>query len=190
VSSQALPTSHSSPWPARLAALTVGLAVLALLGLFVWGLGRRGTVGQMPVATRPAPDFELALFGQGGGQGGPWRLSVQAGRPVVLNFWASWCLPCEDEAAVLESVARRYRDRVTFVGVDVQDTEPNARAFLQRYQVSYPNGPDPSGEISIAYGMSGVPETYFIGRNQQIARKWAGPLDEPRLVQFLNELLS
>jgi cytochrome c biogenesis protein CcmG/thiol:disulfide interchange protein DsbE len=166
------------------------LAVLALLGLFVWGLGRRGTVGQVPVATRPAPDFELVLFGQAGSQNGSWRLSSLAGKPVVVNFWASWCLPCEDEAAVLESVARRYRDQVTFVGVDVQDTEQNARGFLQRYQVSYANGPDPSGEVSIAYGMSGVPETYFIGRDQMIIRKWAGPLDEPKLVQFLDELLS
>ena len=179
----------STPWTPRIAALTVGLAVVLLLGLFVWGLGRRGTVGQVPVSSRPAPDFELALFGQPGSPGGVWRLGEQGGRPVVVNFWASWCIPCEDEAPVLERVARRYADRVAFVGVDVQDGEGQARAFLARYGVTYPNGPDPSGQISVDYGMSGVPESYFIGRDGRIARKWAGPLDEARLVAFVEELL-
>ena len=190
MSSQAVHApAQSSPWPARLAALGVGLAVVALLGLFIWGLGRRGTVGSVQVAVRQAPDFELALFGQPGSLSGNWRLSEQAGRPVVVNFWASWCLPCEDEAPVLERLARRYRERVAFVGVDVQDTDANARAFLDRYRVTYPNGADRSGEISIDYGMSGVPETYFISRDGRVVRKWAGPLDEPRLVPVVEELL-
>jgi cytochrome c biogenesis protein CcmG/thiol:disulfide interchange protein DsbE len=187
LSSQAAPAIPSSPWAPRLAALIVGLAVVALLGLFVWGLGRRGTVGQVPVAVRTAPDFELALFGQPGGPSGRWRLSEQ-GRPAVVNFWASWCIPCEDEAPVLEQVARRYRDRVAFVGIDVQDSDASARAFLERFRVTYPNGQDPDGAISIDYGMSGVPESYFISRDGRIVRKWAGPLDEGRLVMFLEEL--
>jgi cytochrome c biogenesis protein CcmG/thiol:disulfide interchange protein DsbE len=186
-SSQAAPTT--SPWAPRLAALVVGLAVVALLGLFLWGLGRRGAVGQMPVSVRPAPDFEVQLFGQPGGPSGPWRLSALPNQPAVVNFWASWCVPCEDEAPVLEALARRYQGRVAFVGVDVQDTDANARAFLDRYKVAYANGPDPGGEISIAYGMSGVPETYFVSRDGKIVRKWAGPLEEAQLVSFLDELL-
>ena len=181
--------SASSPWAPRAAALTVGLVVVLLLGLFVWGLGRRGTVGQVPVSARPAPDFEIALFGQPGSAAGSWKLSAQPARPVVVNFWASWCLPCEDEAPVLERVARRYADRVAFVGIDVQDSDGPARAFLSRYAVTYPNGPDPSGQISVDYGMSGVPESYFITRDRRIVRKWAGPLDEARLVAFVEELL-
>jgi cytochrome c biogenesis protein CcmG/thiol:disulfide interchange protein DsbE len=178
-----------SPWVPRLAALTAGLGVVALLALLVWGLGRVGTVGQVPVANREAPSFELSLFGQPGSSGGVWRLGAAAGRPVVLNFWASWCLPCEEEAPVLERLAGRYAGRVEFVGVAVQDTEAASRGFLQRFRVTYPNGPDPSGEISIAYGMSGVPETYFIDRNGRIARKWAGPLDEAKLTAYVDELL-
>jgi cytochrome c biogenesis protein CcmG/thiol:disulfide interchange protein DsbE len=162
---------------------------VALLGLFVWGLGRRGTVGPVSITTRPAPEFELVLFDQQSGAGGRWRLSDQLDRPVVVNFWASWCIPCEDEAPVLEQAARRYRDRVAFVGVDVQDSDDNARAFLRRFGVTYPNGPDPGGEISIDYGMSGVPETYFISGDRKIVRKWAGPLDEARLTAFVEELL-
>jgi cytochrome c biogenesis protein CcmG/thiol:disulfide interchange protein DsbE len=180
--------SAASPWPARLTALAVGLAVVALLGLFVWGLGRRGTTGAVPVAVRPAPPISIGLFGQPGSPGGSWTLADQR-RPVVVNFWASWCLPCEEEAPVLERLSRRYRDRVSFLGVDIQDSDAAAREFLSRFSVSYPNGPDPSGEISIAYGMSGVPETYFVTASGQIVRKWAGPLDEARLVDFVEQLL-
>jgi cytochrome c biogenesis protein CcmG/thiol:disulfide interchange protein DsbE len=108
---------------------------------------------------------------------------------VVVNFWASWCIPCEDEAPVLEQLSRRYSGRVAFVGVDVQDSDNDARAFLARYGISYPNGPDSGGAISIDYGMSGVPETYFVGPDQRIARKWAGPLDETRLTSFVEDLL-
>lgn len=178
-----------SPWAPRIAALTVALGVVLLLGLFIWGLGRRGSVGQVAVSSRPAPEFSVSLFGQGGSPAGPWKLSDQSGRPVLVNFWASWCIPCEDEAPVLERVAARYRDRVSFVGVDVQDTEAAARDFLGRFRISYPNGPDPSGQISVDYGMSGVPESYFLDRDHRIVRKWAGPLDETQLVAFLEELL-
>ena len=86
-------------------------------------------------------------------------------------------------------MARQYRDKVAFIGVDVQDTDTNAREFLNRYRVTYPNGPDLNGEISIGYGMSGVPESYFISKDRKIRRKWAGPLDEARLVAFAEELL-
>jgi len=179
----------TSPWAPRLAAMLVGLVVVALLGLFVWGLGRQNSVGQIPIAARRAPDFEIALFGQQGSEAGRWRLSAFSGRPVVVNFWASWCIPCEAEAPALERAARRYRDRVALVGVDVRDSEPNARAFLDRFNVRYPNGPDPNGEISIDNGMSGGPESYFVSRDGRIVRKWAGPLDEARLVAFLEDLL-
>ncbi len=106
----------------------------------------------------------------------------------MVNFWASWCIPCEDEAAALERAARRYGDRVQFIGVNVQDTDANARAFLRRFGVTYPNGRDASGEIAVEYGMSGVPETYFVDRNGALVRKWQGPLDDGRLRGFLDEL--
>ena len=179
----------ANPWAPRLAALVVGLGVAMLLALFFWGINYRDSVGSVAVATRPAPDFSLTLFGQPGSSSGLWRLTDQGGRPVVVNFWASWCIPCEDEAPLLEAIARRYQARVSFIGVDVLDTEPNARGFLDRFRITYPNGADSSGEVSIAYGMSGVPETYFIGPDGRIARKWAGPLDEARLTSFLEDLL-
>ena len=177
-----------SPWPARASALLVGLVVVALLVLFVWALGRGGTTGLVATRTRPAPDFELALLSRPAGGAERWRLGDVA-QPMLVNFWASWCIPCEDEAPVLEQASRRFRGRVAIVGVDVQDDEQSARAFLERYRVTYPNGQDRTGEVSIAYGMSGVPESYFIDRDHRIVRKWAGPLDDSRLGQFVEELL-
>jgi cytochrome c biogenesis protein CcmG/thiol:disulfide interchange protein DsbE len=167
-------------------ALVVGLTLLALLALMIWGIGKRaaGTVGSVPVASRPAPLFSLPLF-----DGGQFDLAAARGKPVLINFWASWCIPCEEEAAVLEQGSRAYRDRVVFVGVNVQDTEPLARDFLRRFGVTYPNGRDASGAIAVDYGMSGVPETYFVDRDGRIARKWQGALDEARLRTFLDELL-
>ena len=174
-----------NPWVARSFALGAALAIVLFFGLLVWGLGKRaaGTVGDAPIQTRPAPAFSVPLF-----EGGTFQLAEQRGTPVLINFWASWCIPCEDEAPALERAARRYGDRVRFIGVNVQDTDANARAFLRRFGVTYPNGRDASGEVAVEYGMSGVPETYFVDRNGALVRKWQGPLDDERLRQFLDEL--
>lgn len=171
---------------ARIIALVVGLVIVALIGLMVWGIGKRaaGTTGSVPVSTRPAPSFTLPLF-----EGGQFDLAASRGTPVLINFWASWCIPCEQEAPALEQASKMYKDRVAFIGVNVQDTDPLARGFLRRFGVTYPNGRDASGAIAVDYGMSGVPETYFVDRNGQLVRKWQGPLDEPRLRQFLDDLL-
>jgi cytochrome c biogenesis protein CcmG/thiol:disulfide interchange protein DsbE len=177
--------ADSSPWVARGAALTIGFVVVAFLVLMIWGLGRRGagTVGEARISPRTAPNFTLGLF-----DGQSFSLAEQRGKPTIVNFWASWCLPCEDEAVALERSARRYADRVSFVGVAVQDTDGNARAFVRRFGVTYPNGLDASGEIAIDFGMTGVPETYFIDSSGRIVRKWQGPLDEALIARFLGEL--
>lgn len=179
-------TPEVSARSARLTALIVAGLLLALLALMVWGIGKRaaGTTGSVAVATRPAPPFSLTLL-----DGQPFSLADTRGKPVLINFWASWCIPCEDEAAVLEQGARAYRDRVQFIGVNVQDTDPLAREFLRRFNVTYPNGRDVSGAIAVEYGMSGVPETYFVDSVGTLVRKWQGPLDEARLRAFLDELL-
>src|SRR5262249_49931851 len=158
----------------RIAAGLIGLVVLGLLALLGYGLLRHqggsfagiavNAVGQAaPLRVRPAPDFALPLF-----DGGSFRLSEQRGRVVLINYWASWCPPCRDEAPTLEAAWRAYRDRgVVLVGLDVWDSETDARAFLKEFGVTYPNGPDASGEILIDYGVTGVPETYFVDRSGQ-----------------------
>lgn len=180
------PTPEVSARSARIVALVVGLVLVALLALMVWGIGKRaaGTTGSVPVAPRPAPTFALPLL-----DGTPFDLAATRGKPVVINFWASWCIPCEEEARVLEQGSRMYRDRAIFVGVNVQDTEPLARDFLRRFGVTYPNGRDATGAISVEYGMSGVPETYFVDRDGRLARKWQGAIDDARLRAYLDELL-
>ena len=106
-----------------------------------------------------------------------------------MNFWASWCVPCRDEAPVLEAAWRRYRERVAFVGVDVQDTDTEPRAFLREFGITYPNGAGGAGPISVAYGLRGVPESYFVAADGRVVRKWNGPLGTAGLEQFLAEVL-
>jgi cytochrome c biogenesis protein CcmG/thiol:disulfide interchange protein DsbE len=153
----------------------------------IWGMGRRGagTVGEARISSRATPSFGLTLFNDES-----FNLAEQRGKPVVVNFWASWCTPCEDEAASLERSAKRYAGRATFVGIAVQDTERNAREFIRRFGVTYPNGLDATGEIAVDFGMTGVPETYFIDASGRIVRKWQGPLDDALIERFLAELSS
>lgn len=176
------------PWlPAALAGGS-GAVVIGLLLLLWFGIEHRDrdTVGEASVPLRQAPDFELGLF-----CGGSFHLAAELAkeRPVVVNFWASWCVPCADEAPVLEDGWQRYRDRVTFVGVDVQDSNTDALAFLQKFHVSYPNGASNAGPTSVAYGMRGVPESYFVARDGRILRKWNGALPTATLERYLDEVL-
>jgi cytochrome c biogenesis protein CcmG/thiol:disulfide interchange protein DsbE len=98
----------------------------------------------------------------------------------VLNFWASWCYPaCYEEAPVLERNWRAYRDRgVTVVGIDIQDKEEAARKFIAQFGLSFPNAPDPTGKVSVDYGVYGVPETFFIDRRGMIRKKHVGAVTE------------
>jgi len=104
----------------------------------------------------------------------------------VINFWASWCKPCEQEAAELEKAWRIYQDsgEVTFLGVDYVDTEPEAQAYLDEFEISYPNGPDLGTRISQAFRIHGVPETYIIDKDGILAHAQIGPF------QSLDEIIA
>ncbi|NJN80552.1 MAG: TlpA family protein disulfide reductase [Anaerolineales bacterium] len=96
---------------------------------------------------------------------------------MVLNFWASWCKPCEQEATELEEAWQFYeaRDDVMFLGIDYVDTEPEARTFLKKFQITYPNAPDLRTSISQMFRITGVPETYFIDKNGVLYYIKVGP---------------
>jgi cytochrome c biogenesis protein CcmG/thiol:disulfide interchange protein DsbE len=168
--------------------LGVGFVVavaLALLGLLGYGLLVAGKPsGNIAIEPRPARAFTLRLF-----DGSTLSLDELRGKPVLVNFWASWCGPCIEEAPVLERAAQQYGPKgLVLVGIDVWDNEQDARAFLQRHGITYRNGIDPTGTIAIDYGVGGVPESFFIDRNGTLVRKWVGPLNDRQIALFLDEL--
>jgi cytochrome c biogenesis protein CcmG/thiol:disulfide interchange protein DsbE len=154
---------------------TVG-KVIAWAGLFlllgILALGVRRSQ-QGPVAPgQSAPGFTLTTFG-----GEDISSKDLAGKVLVVNFWASWCKPCEQEAADLETAWKEYEpnNQVVFLGVDYVDTEPEAMAYLDRFAITYPNGPDLGTRISQAFRMQGVPETYVIDQEGTLTFVKKGP---------------
>jgi cytochrome c biogenesis protein CcmG/thiol:disulfide interchange protein DsbE len=145
-------------------AIIAWIAVMALLVLLFFGL-RRNQEGPVTVGDT-APNFTLTTF-----EGEQISSQDLEGKVVLLNFWASWCKPCEEEAAELETAWRMYQPRgdVVFLGVDYVDTEPEAREYLEKFDVTYPNGPDLGTKISQAYRIRGVPETFIIGKDGKLA---------------------
>jgi cytochrome c biogenesis protein CcmG/thiol:disulfide interchange protein DsbE len=148
---------------------------------------------QKSLCDEPAPDWTLTLFDEhrGDWQGDAISSADLKGKPVVLNFWASWCKPCEEEAETLERAWQKYRDQgVMFVGVDYLDQEPAAKRYLEKFNVTYPNGPDLASKISKRYTIRGVPETFFINAEGEIVgcRK-IGPLTPTELDQRIAEIM-
>jgi cytochrome c biogenesis protein CcmG, thiol:disulfide interchange protein DsbE len=170
----------------RQSSLVIPLAfalVLALLALLAWGL-RKAQAG--PVDSGMAPDFSLTGF-----DSRKVTLSDLRGKVVVINFWASWCPPCREEAAYLEQTWRKYKDQdVIFIGVDYVDTEKEALAYIQEFDITYFNGPDIGTTISDAYNIQGVPETFFVSKSGELRGVHIGPLKTPELDQKIDELLA
>jgi cytochrome c biogenesis protein CcmG/thiol:disulfide interchange protein DsbE len=148
------------------------LVVLALLALATLRHQQTLAIGAALARgeTPPVPDLTLPAF-----DGPPMALSGLRGHPVIVNFWASWCVPCRDEARLLEGTWHEFRSRGLIVlGVDTQDLETPARAFLREFRITYPNVRDPDGSVARLFGSTGVPETFFIGRDGRIRGKFPG----------------
>ncbi|MBC7236197.1 MAG: TlpA family protein disulfide reductase [Chloroflexi bacterium] len=161
------------------------LPIIAAGFMVVLFLLAYGLINQAPLEGRPAPDLELLGYG---GEG--LVLRALRGQPVVLNFWASWCDPCRQEAPALAQVHREYEPKgVAFIGINVKDLDQNARAFLNRYGISYPNGPDPYGRISRAYRVTAFPETFVIAPDGTVRKRFIGVVTEEQLKGILDELL-
>ena len=168
-------------------AITVALIFLALLG---WAFIERGRTA--PTAG-PAPDFTLSLYEDYDGGLGirEFRLREWRGHPVVINFWASWCKPCEEEAPLLEALWRKYRERgVIFVGVDYLDVPSAALDYLRRFEITYPNGPDLGTRISRLYRITGVPETFVVDPEGQVVFYKAAPIRPGELEAVLDPLVK
>ncbi|MGL4649344.1 MAG: TlpA family protein disulfide reductase [Caldilineaceae bacterium] len=157
----------------------VALILVAFVGFLAWGLIRTNVSEQR--AAGSAPPFEFTTF-----EGETISLESLRGQGVVLNFWASWCDPCRDEADLLEQTWRREQGNgIVFIGLDYLDQEPAALAYLDEFDVTYPSGPDLQSEAARRYGIKGVPETFFISPEGAIVETVIGPLSSQQQLDGL-----
>jgi cytochrome c biogenesis protein CcmG, thiol:disulfide interchange protein DsbE len=175
-----LKASRKFPW-GQLLVLVVVLGVLAVVGFRL----RSSAAGPVPLNS-PAPEFTLTTFDHQ-----TYRLADLRGKVVVINFWASWCQPCKDEAPELENTWRHYQDRnVLFLGIGYVDTETEALGYIKQFNISYPNGADLGTRISQAYRIRGVPETYFIDTAGRLVFSKIGPTTQDEMMSVIEPLLT
>ncbi len=180
------PETKSSLAGQRLLLIAGTVLLLGLIAVMGVNLIRFESVD---LQNRPAPEFTLTLFDQFGQE--PIALADLQGQVVVVNFWASWCVECYKEAALLEQAWLDYRDKgVIFLGVDHLDTDKEALAHIEKYDLTYPNGPDLGDKISRTYGITGVPETFFIDQDGYIAHVQIGPIEKSSLYRLLDWLAA
>jgi cytochrome c biogenesis protein CcmG, thiol:disulfide interchange protein DsbE len=166
--------------------LAVGIVIAAVLvGVLFLGLGKNPNEIRSPLIGKTAPTFTLREVGTGR----TIDLASLKGKPVVLNFWATWCAPCWEEHPVLVANARVLQPNVQFLGVVFQDEESKILGFLQQRGSSYPTVVDNKGKTAIAYGIGGVPETFFLDANGVIAAKFTGPMSADILQENLQKVM-
>jgi cytochrome c biogenesis protein CcmG, thiol:disulfide interchange protein DsbE len=170
----------------------VWLIILALAGLL--GFLSFLAVGMKKMDRQPlalgdsVPDFSITSF-----SGETFNTSDLREKVILVNIWASWCLTCKDEAAMLEQVWKEYQGsgEVVFLGIDYVDTEKEALAYLDEFGITYPNGPDLRTKVSQIFQVSAVPETYLIGRNGILASLKIGPFTSAEEIrQMLDSALA
>jgi cytochrome c biogenesis protein CcmG/thiol:disulfide interchange protein DsbE len=192
---------HLPPLPVLVAVMVVVALATATLGWLAWRSGGQQadsvrlvpvpTVRTYPPGKEPAPGFRLT-----GLDGGTVDLAAYRGRPLLVNFWASWCRPCVKEFPLLRAVRERHRaDGLEVIGVLASSDSPaKARAFARRNGGTWPVGIDrgggPAGETTIAYGVAGLPETFFVRRDGSLAVLQLGELTEESLRQHLGSILG
>ena len=183
--------------------VAIGL-VVALFGLLVWKVAYGGEGAELVAAVkrgeRPdAPAFSLPVIWN---RPRAWPERVRPaladkqidlqelrGTPVVLNFWASWCIPCKEEAPFLAAAALAHRREVAVLGVDIQDFERDAREFLEELQVPYPSVRDGTSNTADAYGLTGVPETYYLDAEGRIVEHATGAVSRRELEAGIVQIL-
>ncbi len=169
----------------KLAGQVLALACVAgLLGLLVWRLTHEQ---HAPPVGSVAPAFTLHRLGGGGSV----SLASLRGKAVVLNFWASWCIPCKSESKALEQAWGTYRGRgVAFVGVDYHDVTGDARRFVAAHKLTFTMVQDGSGAVGGSYGITGVPETYVLDRRGRIVAHLVGPINAPDFAKSFRSALA
>ena len=163
------------------------LTALPVLALLAYGFTVNHRDIPSPLVNRAAAPFTLTSY-----TGEPMSLEAHRGRVVVVNFWASWCLPaCYDESPVLVRNWLSFRDRgVTVLGVDIQDKPEAGKKVISEFSLTFPNALDPSGRVSVDYGVYGVPETFFIDAKGRIRAKHVGALTDEVFRREVDRLLA
>jgi cytochrome c biogenesis protein CcmG, thiol:disulfide interchange protein DsbE len=177
---------NNEPTPKR-RANPLFIAVLMLLPLLVVVLLGMALIeaNQAQLNSGVAPDFTLTTY-----DGETFTLSEHRGKVVLINFWASWCVPCEAEADDLNAIYNEYKDRgLVMIGVGYNDTETNARRFMERFDMRYPAAHD-RGDVSRDYRVRGVPETFIIDKNGVIRQAILSEVTAQRLRTLLDPLLA
>jgi cytochrome c biogenesis protein CcmG, thiol:disulfide interchange protein DsbE len=176
----------------RLGAQALSVALVAgLLALLVWKIAQQ-TGGHNVAAevrkgqTPTAPNFTLPRLDGGG----DLSLASLRGKAVLVNFWASWCGPCRDEAPLLEGAAQRYSGRLVVLGVDFQDFSGDARKFVSKYHITYPVVRDGSGKWLERYGVTGAPETFFVNADGKVVAHTPGAVDHGTLADGIRRALA
>jgi len=166
--------------------LPQGWVAAGLIGILVLALLVYGLTSQAPLQVgSPAPEVGLTTL-----DGGSISLAGQRGKVVVINFFASWCPPCREEAADIQQTWRDYEQRgVQFYGIAYRNAASQAQAFLDEFGVTYPAAIDPGNRIAQAYGVTGVPETFVIDQQGLLVRHFPGTITREQLSQELEKLV-
>ena len=168
--------------PTRRLIITL-LIIGPILALLAYGFTRDAKYIKSPLLAKPATPFTVTLF-----DGKKITLEDLRGKAVFLNFWASWCTPCRDEARDLEAAWQKVKDKeMIFLGVALQDSDQASREFLKEFNVTYPNGKDESGKIAVDYGTWGIPESFFIDPQGRITYKHVGAIRASLVLSKLEE---
>ncbi len=161
------------------------LPAVGLVGMLGWATFQKGGTLQ---AGDEAPAFAAEPLGD---EGGLLSLAELKGKPVVLNFWASWCVPCESEAPILNEAHRLYGNEVAFVGVNIKDSRSDALEFERNFDVPYESVRDEQGQIYSDYGLTGQPETYLIDADGVVVEHIPGAIgDEAAFLQMVDGLVE
>ncbi len=187
--------ARATSWRSALRLLPLAV-VAALFGLIGWATLKGASGSSLPARVAagerpPAPAFSLEVLWPRAatwpadarralGDGRVDRRELR-GRPLVVNFWASWCLPCREEAPILNAAARAHTGDVVFVGIDVQDLPEDAVAFSREFQTPYASVRDRSNATYEAYGLTGVPETYYLDAQGRVVAHTPGPVSRTSL---------
>ncbi|MCZ7531278.1 MAG: redoxin domain-containing protein [Acidimicrobiia bacterium] len=161
------------------------VVVIVVPMAFVLGsrLGEDPTLVDSPLLGRPAPTFDLETL-----EGGRIRSADLAGEPFVVNFWASWCIPCREEAPALRAFAERWAGSIEVVGVVWNDSVDAAREFRDEFGLTYPQALDPGGRTALDYGVAGIPETFVVDADGIVRAKLIGAVGATTLDDLLPDV--